>query len=615
MLNRKSLFISVFIALLTIVFNTQSYSAEFKKTKIAVLDFELRGDNFKTKDMGGIVAEWFTTALVQDGRFQVVERAMLKKLVEEQKLGMSGLIDESSSAHLGKILGVKTIISGSVLQFQDTIEINARIINVSTGSIVAAENLRSKTSDNLKEAVGRLTTKIVKNFPLTGYLVKRRDNTVLIDLGATSGLQTGMEFIVFKEGDVIKHPKTGEVLEVEQVRTGLIKITEFTANTATAEILEIAPKQEIRYGQLVQSVRKKEPTAEEKMQPSITEHEDTKGKLTIKEELQPQKEELKPHKTEPTTVKEELKPHKEPDKPPPIKEISGYLRSEFLPGERDNLASGGQGPSLLSLPAGTFMMGSEKFSEKPTHFVKIDRQIFLMVTEVTFEDYEKFCLETNSAFPSDMSWGKKDRPVINVSWHDAQAYAKWLTKQTGNTYRLPSESEWEWAAGAGSGTTYTWGNEFKPDMANCKTCNSRGETTQTVPTRGFPANKFGFHDMPGNVWEWVEDCWVDNYVNASGDQSPRKFTGKCSNYTIRGGGWNSPERQITTTSRLGVSADTKSNYIGFRLVKDTSTPIQPDQSISDSLPTTQTAISNQTVTKPEVSSKVQEVPPSGGIQK
>lgn len=582
MLNINSLLICIFITFLTAVFNTQSY-AEFKKTKIAVLDFELRGDNFKTKDMGGIVAEWFTTALVQDGRFQVVERAMLKKLIEEQKLGMSGLIDESSSAHLGKILGVKTIISGSVLQFQDTIEINARIINVSTGSIVAAENLRSNTSDNLKEAIGRLTTKIVKNFPLTGYLVKRRDNTVLIDLGATSGLQTGMEFIVFKEGDVIKHPKTGEVLEVEQIRTGLIKITEFTANTATAEILEIAPKQEIRYGQLVQSVRKKDPTTEEKAQPLVAEPEDMKGRLTHKEELQPQKEELKPHK-------EEVKPLQALDKPAPVKESSGYLRSEFLPGERDNLASGGQGPSLLPLLTGTFMMGSEKFSEKPTHFVKIDRQIFLMVTEVTFEDYEKFCLETNSTFPSDMSWGKKERPVINVSWHDAQAYAKWLTKQTGITYRLPSETEWEWAAGAGSGTTYTWGNDFKPDMANCKTCNPRGETTQTVPARSFPANKFGFHDMPGNVWEWVEDCWVDNYVNASGDQSPRKVTGKCSNYTIRGGGWNSPERQITTTSRLGVSADTKSNYIGFRLVKDTSTPVQLDQPITNYLPTTQPTI-------------------------
>jgi formylglycine-generating enzyme required for sulfatase activity len=257
------------------------------------------------------------------------------------------------------------------------------------------------------------------------------------------------------------------------------------------------------------------------------------------------------------------------------------------------------------------MMGSDKFSEKPAHFVKINHQIFFMVTEVTFEEYEKFCIETNAAVPNDSGWGKKDRPVINVSWHDAQAYAKWLTKQTGIAYRLPSETEWEWAAGAGTGTTYTWANDFKPDMANCKTCGSRGEATQTVPTRSFPANKFGFHDMSGNVWEWVEDCWVDNYVNASDDQSPRKVSGKCSNFTIRGGGWNSPARQISTTSRLGVSADTRSNYIGFRLVKDPTASIQPNEHIENSPPPNLSEVNTKTlIIKPAVTSAVRETSPS-----
>ena len=589
MLNKYPFFFSIYITLLIVLLNTHCY-AEFKKTKIAVLDFELRGDNFKTKDMGGIVAEWFTTALVQDGRFQVVERALLKKIVDEQKLGMTGLIDENSTAQLGKILGVKTIISGSVLQFQDTIEVNARIINVSTGSIVAAENLRSKNSDNLKEAIERLTSKIVKNFPLTGYVVKKRDNTVLIDLGATSNLQIGMEFIVFKEGNIIKHPKTGEVVEVEQIRAGLIKITEVATNTANAEIIEVEPKQEIRYGQLVQSVRKKEIPSEEKSEPVIVHKEVTVNKA-------PPEEGEKLQKGPPKSVSEQ--------------EDSGYLRTEFLPGERDNLAAGGQGPSLLPLPIGTFMMGSDKFSEKPAHFVKIDHQVFLMVTEVTFEEFEKFCLETSASIPVDSGWGRKDRPVINVSWHDAQAYAKWLTKQTGITYRLPSETEWEWAAGAGTGTAYSWANDFKPDMANCKTCSSRGDANQTVPTRSFPANKFGFHDMSGNVWEWVEDCWVDNYVNASEDQSPRTVTGKCCNFTIRGGAWNSPARQISTTSRLGVSADTRSNYIGFRLVKDSTASIQPSERIEDNLPPTLPGISTSAPTiKPAVAAPAREAIPT-----
>ena len=592
--KRNALFFRLFITGFIVLFASYCF-AEFKKTKIAVLDFELRGDSFKTQDMGGIVAEWFITTLVQDGRFQVVERTLLKKIVDEQKLGMTGLIDASSSAQLGKILGVKIIISGSVLQIQDTIEVNARIINVGTGSIVAAENLRSNTSANLKEAIERLTSQIVKNFPLTGYVVKKRDNTVLIDLGATAGLQVGMDFMVFKEGEVIKHPKTGEVLEIEQIRTGQIRITEISANIATASIVQEEPKQEIRYGQLVQSIRKKETPPDEKIEPAAVQKEIIVSKTPPKTEEKPQKE------TEKLTL---------------TKETQDYLRSEFLPGERDNLAAGGQGPSLLPLPSGTFMMGSDRFSEKPVHYIKIDRQVALMVTEVTFEEYEKFCLETGASFPDDASWGKKDRPVINVSWHDAQAYAKWLTRQTGVTYRLPSETEWEWAAGAGTGTIYTWGNAFKPDMANCKTCNSSGESTQTMPTRTFSANKFGFHDMSGNVWEWVQDCWVDNYVNASDDQSPRKFSGKCNNYTIRGGAWNSPARQISITSRLGVWAETRSNYIGFRLVKDPTIPIGSDERIEDNLPSTLPKIgSNMSTPRQGGTVEVRDTAPSSGFQK
>lgn len=552
-------------------------AADFKKTKIAVLDFEQRGDAFKTQDMGGIVAEWFTTAMVKDGRFQVVERALLKKIIQEQKLGMSGLIDQDSTSQLGKILGVKTIITGSVLLLQDHVEVNARIINVNTGSIIAAENLRSANPDNLQQAIENLTAKIVKNFPLTGYIVKKRESTVLIDLGASGGLQPGMEFIVFKEGEAIKHPKTGEVLDVEQIRTGKIKIVEIGPNTATADIVDVEPNQEIRYGQLVQSIRKQVIPTKEKADTSTATT--TKAKTTAK---QGEAANVDTKASEPTVGTESAK--QPTDSPAAQNAKAGYQRSELVPGERDQLASGGQGPALLPLPTGTFMMGSNRFSEKPIHFVKIDRPVLMTVTEITFEEYETFCLETNVACPDDANWGKKDRPVINVSWEDAQAYARWLSKQTGFTYRLPTESEWEWACGAGTGTVFSWGNSFTPGLANCRTCLSSGNSTQTLPTRNFPANKFGFHDMAGNVWEWVEDCWVENYVNASGDQSPRKISGKCNNFTIRGGGWNSPEKQVATTTRLGVIGDTRSNYIGFRLVKDPQQAVRPDEKIENTLP-------------------------------
>lgn len=538
----------IIFALLFVIFTTSCSAADFKKTKIAVLDFELRGDSFTTKDMGGIVAEWFTTAMVQDGRFEVVERALLQKIVEEQKLGMTGLIDESSSAQLGRILGVKTVISGSVLQFQETIEVNARIINVNTGSIVAAENVRSTSSENLKGLIEQLTARIVKNFPLTGYVVKKRGDSILIDLGATSGLQLGMEFVVFKEGEVIKHPKSGVVLDVEQIHTGRIKITEISLNTATGEIISEEAGRKIAYGQLVQSIRTPDnPPDDSKEAP----------------EAAPNVAE-KPAEARAATPADEQEAGQEPP--------SAAIKVEAPAGERDNLASGGQGPAYLPLPLGTYMMGSDRFPEKPAHYVKIEKPVQMTMTEITFDDYEKFCLETGQPFPEDSRWGRKDRPVINVSWHDAQAYAKWLTAQTGVTYRLPFETEWEWAAGAGSGTVYAWGNSLLPDMANCKGCGVLGEKHQTAPVKSFQPNTSGFYDMAGNVWEWVEDCWVENYAGAPEDQSPRTYTGKCGNYTIRGGGWISKDKQITVTSRLGVWGETRSNYVGFRLIRDPNIP-------------------------------------------
>lgn len=545
MILSKSLYTLILLCILSLFFSA-TIKADFQKTKIAVLDFELRGDTFKTADMGGIVAEWFTTALVKDGRFEVIERALLQKIITEQKLGMTGLINESTTTQLGQILGVKTIITGSVLQIDQKIEVNARIINVKTGSIVAAENIQSNSGNNLQDVIAMLTERIVKNFPLTGYIVRKKGKTVLIDLGAASGLQRGMDFIVFKEGELIKHPKTGEVLEVEQILTGRIRITKIRANVANAEIIKEESDQEILYGHLVQSVLK--PNIKKTPKPS------TASQKQDKQVVQP-------------TIK---------------KKPEGYIRTEFPSGERDNLASGGQGPPVLPLSTGFYMMGGRRFLEKPRHYVKIDNPVFLMTTEVTFDDYNQFCRDTGHPVPDDFSWGHGQRPVMNVTWQDAIDYAEWLTVQTGILYRLPFETEWEWAAKSGSDIQYPWGNSFKKAQANCKSCGSEWDNRMTAPVRSFPANGLGFHDMVGNLWEWVQDCWVENYVNAPENQSERKYSGRCGNYTIRGGAWNSPVRQTSTTSRLGVWANTKSNYIGFRLVRDPAAAVPSGNNLSES---------------------------------
>lgn len=228
--------------------------ADYKKTKIAVLDFQLQGEGHRTADMGEIVSEWLITALVKEGRFDVIERRLLKKIMEEQKLAMSGIVDESSATQLGKLLGVKVIISGSVIKFEDMLEVNARIIDVETATIIAAESVTSTTATGLEEVIAQMAEIIIKDFPLEGYVVHRDDNSIVIDLGKLAGVKCGMRFSAFREGNVIKHPKTRQVLDVEKIETGIVEIKKVRKKTAQAEIVEEESPGAIEYGNMVTSI-------------------------------------------------------------------------------------------------------------------------------------------------------------------------------------------------------------------------------------------------------------------------------------------------------------------------------------------------------------------------
>lgn len=244
--------------------------ADFNKTKIAVLDFQLQGESFENQDLGLIVAEWFITAMVREGRFDVVERRLLQKVLSEQQLAMSGIIDSSSATQLGKLLGVKVIISGSVMKLKDIIEINARIIDVESASIIAAENVKSPATNRLQDLVVDMSRKIIKNFPLEGYIVNRKKNSVTLDLGLRTGVKVGMKFIVFKEGQVIKHPKTGEVLDVERIETGTIKITKVRKKICKAKIMDEVSPGSVDYGQLVKSLSETTPNKETRLYVNTT---------------------------------------------------------------------------------------------------------------------------------------------------------------------------------------------------------------------------------------------------------------------------------------------------------------------------------------------------------
>ncbi len=168
--------------------------------------------------------------------------------------------------------------------------------------------------------------------------------------------------------------------------------------------------------------------------------------------------------------------------------------------------------------------------------------------------------------------------MINVSWKDATAYAAWLSAQTGESYRLPTEAEWEYAARAGTSTPFRTGNCIHTDQANYNgnyDHNSCGAKTgifrgQTVPAGSLPANPWGLHEVAGNVWEWTQDCWHKNYQGAPSDGSAwgQENGGDCARRVLHGGGWLDFPRSLCSAPRYLLTADVGYNSIGIRLARD-----------------------------------------------
>ena len=145
-------------------------------------------------------------------------------------------------------------------------------------------------------------------------------------------------------------------------------------------------------------------------------------------------------------------------------------------------------------------------------------------------------------------------------------YVAWLSLQTGQTYRLLTEAEWEHAARAWSTTQYSWGNDIGSSQANCDDCGSRWDYEQTAPVGSFGANAFGLHDMHGNVWEWVEDCWNEDYSGAPTDGGAW-LRGDCSQRVLRGGSLINGPWQLRSAYRIGDPSDTHYFGVGIRVAR------------------------------------------------
>ena len=123
-----------------------------------------------------------------------------------------------------------------------------------------------------------------------------------------------------------------------------------------------------------------------------------------------------------------------------------------------------------------------------------------------------------------------------MSWNDAKLYVRWLSRKTEQRYRLLTEAEWEFVARAGMTSARYWGADIGRNNANCNDCGSRWDDRQTAPVGSFEPNAFGLHDVLGNVWEWVEDCWNDSYAGAPADGTAWT-SGDCRRRVLRGGSW------------------------------------------------------------------------------
>ena len=273
-------------------------------------------------------------------------------------------------------------------------------------------------------------------------------------------------------------------------------------------------------------------------------------------------------------------------------------------------------PKLVVVPSGSFMMGSPKnekgrhADEGPVHEVRIGYQLAVGVYPVTFDEWDA-CVSGGGCCgykPDDEGWGRGNRPVINVSWEDAKMYVEWLSWKTGKGYRLLSESEWEYVARAGTVTSYWWGDEIGKNRANCDECGSRWGGEKTSPVDSFSANAFGLHDVHGNVWEWVEDCWNNGYGGSRGSSgssflsSVRSLLGDIIDHdeapmdgsawksgpvllvdselavragatdvrvgrVLRGGSWNSKPSNLRAANRRMKSTGNRSGKVGFRVAR------------------------------------------------
>jgi formylglycine-generating enzyme required for sulfatase activity len=226
-------------------------------------------------------------------------------------------------------------------------------------------------------------------------------------------------------------------------------------------------------------------------------------------------------------------------------------------------------PVIVPVPAGRFTMGraAGDRSERPAHEVVVAKAFGLGRYEVTVAQW-KACMAEGGCPDLPAMRGYTDAtPVYNVTHDDAQAYAAWLARTTGQPNRLPSEAEWEYAARAGTSTPYWWGEKADARHVLCRKCGSAVDHATPPAVNSQPANPWGLVAMSGGVREWLADCWLATYDKAPSDPRPRAAK-NCRQFVTRGGSWLDAPEDLTHTKRGFYDADVPYLANGFRVARD-----------------------------------------------
>ena len=227
-----------------------------------------------------------------------------------------------------------------------------------------------------------------------------------------------------------------------------------------------------------------------------------------------------------------------------------------------------RGPEMIMLPGGRFKMGDIQgggsADAQPVHEVELDN-FALSRYPITFEEYDLFCIATENRKPSDNGWGRGRRPVVDVSWEDANNYCDWLSMVTGRPYRLPTEAEWEYACRASTDTVFFFGNDVRFLHEYAWYAENAGNTTHPVGQR--KANSWGLHDLYGNVWEWCADSYKKDYYTELPMNNPSGADLGGVGRVLRGGSWDSGERFISSSFRFRLSPGLRIIRVGFRIAQ------------------------------------------------